>query len=294
MKTNMLPKKIIMPPRKNWIHSSVRPDEERFAFTTYFTKYVEYFLNTAIDAGIQIEYDDKLSAIIDTSIPFYVDGAKCIYNWSDYSIVPSHAWDDEIKCFFMIHHLPLFKPYKNLGSIPQYSFLDWEEYREISAITCDTTSNLVLHCQNMLPGSRRDWARKRLLKENFNLWHGSLEQKEFWRLAQTCQCSVHIPGSTENCMDRGQLQLMGLGVCTISPDLFCSLGAVRAEPDIHYIRIRDDMSDLTEKVKWCLMHKEECDEIGKNAKKLFQENCTPVNIWKYIKKKTSNDIPIMI
>jgi hypothetical protein len=194
----------------------------------------------------------------------------------------------------MIHHIPLFKPYKNLGSIPQYSFLDWNEYREISKKQYTGNSNLVLHCQNFAVGSRRDWARNQLMKENLNFCGKTWEQQEFWSLAQGCRVSVHIPGSAENCVDRGQLQLMGLGVCTLSPDLFCSLGDVRAEPNVHYVCMRDDMSDMIEKVNWCLSHREECVEIGNNAKKLFQQHCTPKSIWNYIKRKTSNNPPRML
>jgi len=34
----------------------------------------------------------------------------------------------------------------------------------------------------------------------------------------------------------------------------------------HYVPIKDDFSDLNEKIEWCLQHEEECEEMIKNAK----------------------------
>lgn len=38
------------------------------------------------------------------------------------------------------------------------------------------------------------------------------------------------------------------------------------QPGIHYILIKSDLSDLNEKIQWCLQHDEECREIGINAR----------------------------
>jgi len=39
----------------------------------------------------------------------------------------------------------------------------------------------------------------------------------------------------------------------------------------HFIPIADDFSDLQEKYHWCEANQEKCEEIIKNAKKLFQK-----------------------
>ena len=36
-------------------------------------------------------------------------------------------------------------------------------------------------------------------------------------------------------------------------------------PEIHYILLKDDFSDLHEKYEWCKSHKEECKSIIRNA-----------------------------
>jgi hypothetical protein len=53
-------------------------------------------------------------------------------------------------------------------------------------------------------------------------------------------------------------------------------------PYIHYIPIKDDMSDLQDKYQWCEKHPEECEKIVENSKKLFQKIYRMNNIIKYI------------
>jgi hypothetical protein len=53
-------------------------------------------------------------------------------------------------------------------------------------------------------------------------------------------------------------------------------------PYVHYIPIKDDMSDLQEKYMWCEEHPEECEKIVENSKKLFQKVYKMSNIIKYI------------
>ena len=51
---------------------------------------------------------------------------------------------------------------------------------------------------------------------------------------------------------------------------------------VHYIPIKDDMSDLQEKYRWCEEHPEECEKIVENSKRLFQKVYRMSNIIKYI------------
>ena len=53
-------------------------------------------------------------------------------------------------------------------------------------------------------------------------------------------------------------------------------------PYVHYIPIKDDMSDLQEKYQWCEEHPEECEKIVENSKRLFQKVYKMSNVIKYI------------
>jgi hypothetical protein len=46
------------------------------------------------------------------------------------------------------------------------------------------------------------------------------------------------------------------------------------EPMKHFIPIKEDLSDLIDKTKWCLAHDEECREIADNAKAFYEEHLT--------------------
>lgn len=280
-----LPDLIVLPTPENWVFEVSSSDG-------FHREFFQYFLNTAIYAGVKIEYDNKLKAISNQVIPFIVDNVKCLYSISDFSIAPTAAWSGAHQVCFMLHHLPIFKPYSNLASFPPQSFFNWDEYYSLSKTEYTCATDLIIHSQIIESVRRRVIARKALLNKNYNLQLQVVPKKDYWKMAQNCCASVHIPGGTEHIMDRAQLQLIGLGVCTISTDIFCSLCDFRAEPNVHYVCIRDDLSDLTEKVDWCLSHRKECIEIGKNAKKLFEKACTPHVIWSHVKNKIAKYEPI--
>ena len=285
---SLLPNKVVFPPRENWIRQPANPDQDE-----YHREFYQYFVNAALYAGLEVTYDESLKAISNQAIPFFVDGVKCAYDISDYSVIQPQAWSAEFKCYFMLHHLPVFDVYPNLGSVPQQSFFDWDEYNRLVEGRYDCSSDLILHCQNLGHIARRRLARKILVDKGYNLTTECWPVSDFWKLGQKCCTSVHIPGSTPHMLDRGQLQLMAMGVCTVSPNIYCSLGELRPEPNIHYVCIRDDFSNLIEKVDWCLANPIRCIEIGQNAKKLFNDSCTPHSIWKYIWKRVGPPPPKM-
>ena len=54
-------------------------------------------------------------------------------------------------------------------------------------------------------------------------------------------------------------------------------------PNVHYIEIKDDFSDLQEKYQWCESHQEECQIMIHNCKALFQKVYKYQNIMEYTK-----------
>ena len=42
-------------------------------------------------------------------------------------------------------------------------------------------------------------------------------------------------------------------------------------PNVHYIPVKSDLSDLVEKIKWCRQHDEECKQIALNAREFYEK-----------------------
>ncbi len=54
------------------------------------------------------------------------------------------------------------------------------------------------------------------------------------------------------------------------------------KPNVHYIPIKNDMSDLLEKIEWAKDHDLECRTIAENARKFALENLMPNQIYAYL------------
>lgn len=108
-------------------------------------------------------------------------------------------------------------------------------------------------------------------------------QIEFWKAHERCLVSVCVPGATNNMVDRGQMELMGLGVCTVSPRLDTLFPHYQhLIPDTHYIQCADDYSDLVEKIKELQQNKQLCREVGNNAQKFYDQYFSPIKYWNWI------------
>jgi hypothetical protein len=59
-------------------------------------------------------------------------------------------------------------------------------------------------------------------------------------------------------------------------------------PDTHYILIKSDLSDLSEKIKWCKMNDNKCKEIAKNARKIYDKIMNKDFIMDYMKNILNN------
>lgn len=50
------------------------------------------------------------------------------------------------------------------------------------------------------------------------------------------------------------------------------------EPNVHYIPIKADLSDLEDKIRWCIANDQKCKEISDNATKWYNKYMTPDGI----------------
>lgn len=223
-----------------------------------------------------------------------IDGTLAVYDYSDYLLVD--GTQQHYRHWFRFHYTPGYVPHGNLSSFPPISFLDWNEYEQLqSQLSYNASGNAILHSQSyeFLAGStsdrdrdlyeRRSAVRNSLLSEfGTSVRTERLPQEEFWKAAFQSLVSIHVPGSWRHSLDRGQHQLMGLGVCTISPEIWTAPLAGRPVSYDHYVPIRDDFSDLISQINWCRNHRAECTAIGRRAKSFFREHSTPEAIWAFI------------
>ncbi|HID78131.1 MAG TPA: hypothetical protein EYP56_19325 [Planctomycetaceae bacterium] len=254
----------------------------------------EYFANTVTAAGIRLSKRAALKSPCWCAFEFRVDGRLAACDFSDYLLV--HPKNAAYKHWFRYHYCAGHRAWGRLASFPPASFLDWDQYRDLIANHRYTAAgSTILHKQAIRRPTNTilvDQRRRRLgAQEILTRRFGSRvdtktdPQPEFFAKAFDCLVSVHVPGSWAHMLDRGQHQLMGLGVCTVSPDIWTCCCGERPQPWLHYVPIRDDFSDLDEKVEWCDNHRDECRRIGEQAKAFFETHSTPEAIWGYVKQK---------
>lgn len=54
--------------------------------------------------------------------------------------------------------------------------------------------------------------------------------------------------------------------------------------DVHYVAVKEDLTDLVDKIKWCQQHEDRCLEIIKNANKFYKEYLGVNGILDYLQK----------
>ncbi len=253
-----------------------------------------------------VEVDPALKPVWWSAYPILVDGREVVIDVGDDCMLSPHASGHGH--WLKYQYVSPFQMYPYLGSFPQVSFYDWAEYHRLRGeVRYDPAapgampfaSRPILHMQArghdrgpLGPGPRRDFVHG-LLRARFGgqVAGELLPQAEFWRLAGACSVSVHAPGSYNNCLDRGQWQLMALGVCTVSPTLYSYCGDGPPEPGVHYVRCRDDYADLGDRVAGCLADPARCAAIGGSAAEFFRERGTPEGIWGYVARRLAAKPP---
>jgi hypothetical protein len=227
------------------------------------------------------------------AVPVLVDGVRVTVDVADWGQVeePYPAADHRLRVHFDASH----KAAPGLGSFPPATFLDWAYYdraqAEARARRDPRRAWMVLNNQDAGPDdhsrSRRRHMVRGLLRHHFGARADfARTSPEDWHAkAAEALCYVQVPGSWDNSLDRGQLQMIGLGVPTISPPLMDQCGDGLLQPGIHYLACRPDYQDLPALVNWCGDHPYEAAAIGHNAWLFFQEFCTPLAVWAYVKDR---------
>ncbi len=283
-----MPARIAMPPL-----AALYPDTHARGYDRQAWNYV---FNSAARVA-EVEVDDGLKSVCWSAYEVRVDGKVMVVDISDYhTIDPAlyRGWP----AWLRFSYTPLLEPIPTVGSFPLASFLDWEAYDRMAATFRYTArSNSVSYGQPSRyagegeDGIRGKGARRRkvraMLQEASGRHGWTLEDRlveldVYLHRGVSSLVNVHIPGTNNHNLDRGQWQLMGLGACTLSPEIFTAPLGERPVAGTHYVRCRDDHADVVDLIAWCRGHRDECLAIGAAAKEFFATHGTPGAIWRYV------------
>lgn len=276
----------------------------------YAKTHFDFFISYAKLAGYKIEFSENSpSKTFGEGIVYTEDnwGFACCINGKQFFVNISDQYDLPIQSEYL-NNFPNIKFFKyqkserlNDNSIPLgppicfntfrppnlKDFNNIEEYFKLRESFVFSPGDKIL-CKQRPYGdaTRRRIGVKLMIMENFknhDLNYSVMNQVNFWNISQNCLTSVCVPGHRNNMVDRGHMELIGLGVCTISPNvdtIFCYDKVL--EPDVHYIRCKDDYSDLTEKIKMLQKDKKLSKQIGDNARDFFDTYYKPEKYFEWI------------
>lgn len=115
------------------------------------------------------------------------------------------------------------------------------------------------------------------------------DQWQFWEMHKNALVSVCVPGATNNMADRGQTELFGLGVCTVSPEIKTLFPYNKQPtPNYHYIKCKDDYSDLINVINKLKKNPERTIRVAANARRFFEKYYTPEVYAKWILREIKN------
>ncbi len=257
------------------------PSDKRQRYYKTHYQYVLDLLKSDTYSTVTFEQTLELS---DTSFSCLIDRKPVLFDFGD-----SSDFQDLPYIQFKFHQVD---KRDNVFPFPPVSFYDWAGYTSLSSDTkgivyeCNTDTILFNQRSYADASARRDLVRDKLCSHFGNSVDTSItDQMQYFKKIENCLVSVHVPGYCNNMIDRAQLQLIGLGCCTISPNLPELFPYYqKLEPGIHYIQCEDDYSDLIDKIEWCKENRDECIEIGHQAKTFFEDHCKPTRIIDWMKK----------
>lgn len=259
----------------------------------YYHTYYRFVLNLLSHAGAKIKMIGD-TAVADGAFAIWIDKKKAVIDYSDHLRDGSFRFkNDKIP---YERGVPIFKSHYSEGVHEKWeryhpfspvSFYDWDQYRELSSeIGYKADGETIINRQKPYGNAfeRRRNLQRRLIqafggKVKFNI----LSQLNFWLDVNNCFIAIFCPGCRNDMLDRSPLQYMAFGCCIISPKIITMLAYDKViTPFEHYILCEPDYSDIVDRINWAFTNKEKCLEIGKRAKRLFEEHCTPEKLTKWM------------
>lgn len=254
----------------------------------YYSTYVRYVINILLENSVDIRYD---GINIDARYFMMVNNHKITIDYSDHPVLEPSLFNCE--AYFKFHCRDEHLLNKNVYPFAPTSFYDWQQYRRLrEQIIYKCNNSVVLNVQRPYGNAteRRNYVREILYKKykspNNLIYSPDYGQEDYWKLINNCLVHVFVPGCYNDMLDRGHIQYLAFGCCTISPKIVDLLPySTKLVSGMHYIECKPDYSNLIEKIEWCKTHRDDCIEIGMNARRLFEYSCTPKRLWEWILSK---------
>jgi hypothetical protein len=237
----------------------------------------------------RVEFTAELLALDALCFQVRIDGRLGLLDIRDGADLP--PFHDDYSYVLRFTYTPALSPFRHLLPFPTVSFHDWGQYRRLAENVeyAARGETILANFNPRVSEDNLDLTRRRLYvqgllrhvygnRADFEL----TEQTAYWRKAGECLVMVHVPGFSNNRLDRSQHQMFGLGCCTISPVIHTYLSTRPPTPWEHYVPCQDDYGDLVAKIEWCRNSRTECVNIGRGAKQFFQEQSTPETLWRQI------------
>jgi hypothetical protein len=240
-------------------------------------------------AGYSIQSSDEIGLLrgakAKTKYDILINGQKAMIDFSNHP----DCRESDYPCFKFHYIEKRHKGYPNMYPFLQPCVPNFSKYLALRRKVTYTAKGLVRNQQRAYAGATKRRKRvRRMIAEHFrDKCSVALAKKvgAYWKQAAHTSCAVFVPGARNDMMDKGHLQYMGLGVCTISPHITTMFPRFKHMVDgEHFVECAGDYSNLIDKIQWCMDNPKECLRIGKNAQELFNRSCLPVSAVSWVEE----------
>ena len=243
----------------------------------YYESHYRFFALAMQAAGIKVEAKAGLRDF-EVSFETMIDGRPAVIDYSDHHKV--EAVDLCLPIFKSHYSKERHRDLPNVFPFSPISFYDWGEVKPVNYQPAE--SRRILNAQR--PGGAAKDRREAVQAMHRDRYGADLDteitdQVGFWRRGGDCLVAVCIPGARTDILDRGQLQLMALGVCTISPVLEITLPWWKTlRPGVDYLTCQPDFSNLPEAIEFVRQNPKTAQDIGQSAGEMFKRYLMPTEL----------------
>lgn len=246
----------------------------------YYTIHALYLRKVFEAAPVQVKIVGDTT--VSSGFTIDIDKTTVFIDYSDHPRIFKEG--RQYNAYFKYHYTGEHEKLENVFPLAPVSFYDWDAFYGLrKKIKYMADTSIILNNQKPYGDAiERRILIQRLLKGRYGVLVETnciLPQSNYWKRINNCLVHVFVPGARNDMLDRGHIQYMAFGCCTIAPPIIDILPYYRKLiPGIHYIQVEPDYSNLISKIEWCKNNRKKCVEIGHAAQELFDEVCAPSSL----------------